>query len=162
MANWTDAQLQAIETHDKTLLISAAAGSGKTTVLIERIIRSLIAPDDCADISRMLIVTFTRAAASELRQRISAALSKAISERPDDRRLFRQLTALGSAHISTIDSFYSDVVKRNAERLDIPQSLRIADETELIPLKKNVMDRVIEMGYSGELGYSADEFAEMT
>jgi len=162
MANWTQAQLKAIETADRTMLISAAAGSGKTTVLIERIIRSLTDPDFPTDISRMLIVTFTRAAASELRQRISMALSNAIAERPGDERLFRQLTSLGSAHISTIDSFYADVVRRNSQRLDIPPSLRIADDSELIPLKKLVMDRVIDEGYNGSLGFDGKSFAAMT
>lgn len=162
MANWTEAQSAAINTKDKTLLISAAAGSGKTTVLIERIIRSLTDPDSPADISRMLIVTFTRAAASELRGRISAALSAAIAQRPNDKRLFSQLTMLGSAHISTIDSFYSDVVRQNSRRLDIPSSLRIADESELLPIAHKIMNRIIDSGYSGELGFSGDEFASVT
>ena len=162
MPNWTNAQLKAIETTDKTLLISAAAGSGKTTVLIERIIRSLTREKDPADISKMLIVTFTRAAAAELRQRISAALSKAIAERPGDKRLFKQLTLLGSAHISTIDSFYSYVVRRNSDKLNISPSLRTVDKEELIPIRKAIMDKVIEQGYLGKLGHSADDFADMT
>ena len=138
MPTWTNAQRKAIEVRDKTLLVSAAAGSGKTTVLIERIIRSLTDPEHPADISRMLIVTFTRAAAAELKQRISTALSAALAERPNDRRLFKQLSALGSAHISTIDSFYGDVVRRNANSLTIPQNLRIADEPELIKIRKRI------------------------
>jgi len=111
MANRTKAQQKAIELRDKTLLISAAAGSGKTTVLIERIIRLLTDKEAPADISRLLIVTFTRAAASELRKRISTALSSAIAEDPKNKRLFKQLASLGSARISTIDAFYGDVVR---------------------------------------------------
>ena len=159
MPTWTNAQRKAIEVRDKTLLVSAAAGSGKTTVLIERIIRSLTDPEHPADISRMLIVTFTRAAAAELKQRISAALSAALAERPNDRRLFKQLSALGSAHISTIDSFYGDVVRRNANTLGIPQNLRIADEPELSKIRKKIMNEAIDLGYSGELSVSADSFA---
>ncbi len=159
MANWTKAQLKAIETKDKTLLVSAAAGSGKTTVLIERLIRSITDPSSPADISRLLIVTFTRAAAAELKQRISKALSTALSERPDDRRLFKQLSALGNAHISTIDSFYADVVRRNSQALGIPQNLRIADEAELVKLRRKAMDEAIDMGYSGELSVTAEDFA---
>jgi len=150
MANWTSAQTKAIETRDKTLLISAAAGSGKTAVLIERIIRLLTDPVEPIDISRLLIVTFTRAAASELRQRISKALSAAIAGDPSNKRLFSQLASLGSAHISTIDSFYADVVKKYSAKLGIPPSLRIADDSELSPLRRRIMDDVMDMGYRGE------------
>ena len=160
MPQWTNAQKKAIEVRDKTLLISAAAGSGKTTVLIERIIRSLTDPDSRLDISRMLIVTFTRAAAAELKQRISKAISDELSKRPNDRRLFKQLSSLGSAHISTIDSFYGDVVRKNANALGIPSNLRITDDTEMIKLRRRIMDEVIDLGYSGELSVSASKFAE--
>ena len=149
MASWTPAQLKAIKTRDKTLLISAAAGSGKTAVLIERIIELLTDPDAPMDISRLLIVTFTRAAASELRQRISRALSTAIAEDPGNKKLFKQLTALGNAHISTIDSFYADVVRKSSARLGIPSTLRIADASEIAPLKRSVMNDVLDMGYEG-------------
>lgn len=149
MASWTDEQLKAITTRDKTLLISAAAGSGKTAVLIERIISLLTDPEDPMDISRLLIVTFTRAAASELRQRISKALSRAIAEDPQNKKLFKQLAALGSAHISTIDSFYADVIKKYSAKIGIPSSLRIADESELSPLRRSIMNDVLDMGYDG-------------
>ena len=133
---WTKAQTKAIETKNKTLLISAAAGSGKTTVLIERIIRSLTDTEDPADISRLLVVTFTRAAASELKQRIANALSKALAENPNDKKLFSQLSKLGSASISTIDSFYGDVVRQNSALLGIPSNLRISDNAELLKLQR--------------------------
>ena len=147
--SWTPAQLKAIETRDKTLLISAAAGSGKTAVLIERIIRLLTDPEAPMDISRLLIVTFTRAAASELKQRISKALSNAIAADPSNKKLFGQLASLGSAHISTIDSFYADVVRKHSAKLGIPTSLRLADSSELTPLKRAVMNEVLDMGYNG-------------
>ena len=149
MANWTPAQSKAIETKDKTLLVSAAAGSGKTAVLIERIIRLITDTEEPLDISRLLIVTFTRAAASELRQRISSALTAAIASDPGNTRLFSQLASLGSAHISTIDSFYSDTVKKYSSRLGLPSSLRIADESELSPLRRRIMNDVLDMGYEG-------------
>ena len=151
MANRTKAQQKAIELRDKTLLISAAAGSGKTTVLIERIIRLLTDKEAPADISRLLIVTFTRAAASELRKRISTALSSAIAEDPKNKRLFKQLASLGSARISTIDAFYGDVVRRYSQQLGIPSSLRIADDSELLPIQKRIMNEIIDLGYEGEL-----------
>lgn len=154
---WTPAQEKAIVTRDKTLLISAAAGSGKTAVLIERIIRMITDPKKNADISRLLIVTFTRAAASELKQRIAKALTKAIADDPSSsKRLFEQLTALGSAHISTIDSFYADIVKKYASTLGIPSSLRIADDSELTPIRRRIMNEVLDMGYRGEFSVSAE------
>ena len=114
---WTDAQQCAMKLRGRDILVSAAAGSGKTATLTERIIRSLLEVDEngkhTADISRMLVVTFTRAAAAELRGRISAELSKAIAAHPDDKYLYRQLVALGSAHICTIDSFYLEPVRAN-------------------------------------------------
>ena len=161
---WTSAQSKAIETRGKTLLVSAAAGSGKTAVLIERIIRLIKDPESKTDISRLLIVTFTRAAASELRQKISKALSSAIADDPSSSdRLFKQITALGSAHISTIDSFYADIVKKYASTIGIPSSLRIADDSELIPIRRRIMNDVLDMGYRGAFSISApDQRFEIT
>ena len=159
---WTSAQEKAITTRDKNLLISAAAGSGKTAVLIERIIRLLKDSESKVDISRLLIVTFTRAAASELRQKISRALSSEIAKNPASaERLFDQLTALGSAHISTIDSFYADIVKKYAATINKPTSLRIADDSELIPIRRRIMNEVLDMGYRGELDVSLEKDLDM-
>ena len=91
---WTPAQLSAIETKDKTLLVSAAAGSGKTTVLTERIIRSLTDSEHPADLSRLLVVTFTRAAAADLKAKISKALNKALTEHPENIFLSKQLLSI--------------------------------------------------------------------
>lgn len=155
---WTPAQEKAITTKDKNLLISAAAGSGKTAVLIERIIRLLKDTDSKVDISRLLIVTFTRAAAAELRQKISRALSSEIAKNPASAdRLFEQLTALGSAHISTIDSFYADIVKKYAATINVPTSLRIADDSELVPIRRRIMNEVLDMGYRGEFTITTDQ-----
>lgn len=152
---WTPSQLSAIETRGKTLLVSASAGSGKTAALTERIIRALVNSANDADngkrvtdISRMLVVTFTKAAASELRERISAALSKALAADPDNEYLRRQIILLPSAHISTIDSFYMDTVKSNFSSLGIPSAFRIGDQAELTVIYHDIMDEVIEFFFN--------------
>ena len=109
--SWTPAQLSAIEMRDKTLLVSAAAGSGKTATLTERIIRRITDEKSPADISKMLIVTFTRAAAAELRAKIFTALSNAVAKSPTNKHLASQLVKIGSAKICTIDSFYFDIIQ---------------------------------------------------
>ncbi len=149
---WTDAQQCAMSVRGRDILVSAAAGSGKTATLTERIIRSLLEVDEngkhTADISRMLVVTFTRAAAAELRARISSALSSAIAAHPDDKYLYRQLVALGSAHICTIDSFYLEPVRANFERLGLPSTFRLADDSELMPIKEQLLNQLIEQHYA--------------
>ena len=140
---WTASQEAAITLSGKTLLVSAAAGSGKTSVLTERIIRSLLNEEHPADLSRMLVVTFTRAAAAELKGRIAAALTEALAERPADKHLSRQLLMLGSAQISTIDSFFQRLVRANFEELGLPATFRIADESEILPLCMEIMDSLI-------------------
>ena len=140
---WTQAQLQAITSRDKTLLVSAAAGSGKTATLTERIIRKLTEKNSPADISDMLIVTFTRASAADLRAKISAALRDALAIDPENAHLAKQLVKLSSAHISTIDSFYLDAVRKNFAALSLSSGFRIADSSETDLLAKNVMNDVI-------------------
>ena len=145
--NWTPAQSAAMSTLGRTLLISAAAGSGKTATLTERIIRRLTDPVAPADLSRLLIVTFTRAAAAELRERISGALTEAIAKDPGNRHLQDQLIGLGGAHISTIDSFCREPVKAHFAELGLPATTRIADDAELIPLRQRVMGEIIDEFY---------------
>lgn len=144
---WTKSQEAAMNDYQKTVLVSAAAGSGKTSVLTERIIRSITDPARNGDLSRMLIVTFTRAAAGEMKGRIAAALSEAMAANPNDERLQRQLFLLGSAQISTIDSFFQRAVRSNFEQLNIPASFRIADESEIAPLSNEILDGLIEEYY---------------
>ena len=139
---FTDAQQAAIEIRGKTLLVSAAAGSGKTFTLTQRVIRSII--EEERDISRMLIVTFTRAAASELKAKISKTLSEAIAEHPESVHLQNQLLKLGSANICTIDSFFTTPVRANFEKLGLPPSIRLADDAELDPIRKRMMKESIE------------------
>ncbi len=145
--NWTPAQSAAMSTLGRTLLISAAAGSGKTATLTERIIRRLTDPVQPAELSRMLIVTFTRAAAAELKERISSALSEAIARDPGNRHLQRQLINLSGAHISTIDAFCREPVKENFAVIGLPAASRIADEAELRPLRERVMGDLIDEFY---------------
>ena len=164
---WTPAQLSAMNARGHTLLVSAAAGSGKTATLTERIIRSLTDPEHPAELSRMLIVTFTRAAAAELKQRISEALTEAMSKDPRNRHLQKQLLDLGSAHISTIDAFCMEPMRAHFAEAGLPASFRIADEAELAPLSERVMDELIDAYYkkyapSTEAGGERDLFSMLS
>ena len=160
---FTPAQQSAILTRDKTLLVSAAAGSGKTATLTERIIRSLTDRKNPEDISRMLIVTFTNAAVADLKEKISKALREAIAENPNDEHLLRQLYALPGAHISTIDSFCNEILKSNCERFGISPKYRIADPIEAELLATSVCSTLIDAAYNGEIsGISPEDFEELT
>lgn len=161
---YTDQQLSAINTRNKTLLVSAAAGSGKTATLTERIIQSLLDENKPADISKMLIVTFTNAAVAELKERITAAIKNKLLERPDDKRLEKQLFMLSGARISTIDSFCNDIFRNNAERFGISPKYRIADPIEASILSRSVLSALIDAIYDGELSDvgTADEFLNLS
>lgn len=161
---WTPSQESAMNIRNKMLLVSAAAGSGKTSVLTERIIRLLTDENSQADLSRLLIVTFTRAAAAELKARISAALTAALAERPGDAHLSRQLFLLGSAQISTIDAFFQKAVRDNFEQLDIPAAFRLADQAEADEVCLQVLDETIKelyVRYKQESAPSGDPFARL-
>ncbi len=147
---WTKAQQSAIDIRGKTLLVSAAAGSGKTATLTERIIRRITDTDSPADISKMLIVTFTRAAATELRVKIFSALSDAVAQNPSNKHLASQLMKIGSAKICTIDSFYFDLIQSNMASVGISSSRRIADDAEYLILAQETMERAIEKLYEDE------------
>ena len=161
--SFTDEQLSAINIRDKTLLVSAAAGAGKTATLTERIIRSITEGDAPEDISDMLIVTFTRAAAAELRERICAAIKKKLEENPEDERLTRQLHKLPGARISTIDSFLGEIVKGCAEKFGVSPSYRIADPTEASILAHGVWSSLIDSIYTeaADSNISAEDFEEL-
>ncbi len=152
---WTAAQTAAMNITDKTLLVSAAAGSGKTATLTQRIINRLTDPEHPSDISGMLIVTFTHAAADELKNRIFLALSAELAKCPANRHLTSQLIKLGSAKICTIDAFYLDLVRQNFAQLGISPSFRIADPAELELLSDNVMEETVEFFYETDNGFSA-------
>ena len=148
---WTDEQLSAIETRDRTLLVSAAAGSGKTATLTERIIRSLTDEKNPVDIDSLLVVTFTNAAAAELRAKISKALAEAVEKNPADKQLERQLYMLPSARIRTIDSFCNEILRQNSDRAGISPNYRIADTAECELLATSIIEGLIEAVYNGEL-----------
>lgn len=146
---WTDAQWAAIENTDRTLLVSAAAGSGKTATLTERIIRTVL--EGKASISDMLIVTFTNAAVRELKERIGAAVRLALKENPKNARLERELLMLPAAKISTIDSYCGEIVRANAEGVGISPSYRIMDGAEAELLLEGLLDGMISAVYDGQL-----------
>ena len=145
---WTDEQKQAIYEKDSNILVAAAAGSGKTAVLVERIINKII--NEKIDIDRLLVVTFTNAAASEMRERVLKAIYKKIDENPEDERLQRQVTLLNKASICTIDSFCLDVVRNNFFEIDISQNFRIADTTEIEILQQDVLEELFEEKYESK------------
>lgn len=147
---WTAEQLSAIETRDKTLLVSAAAGSGKTATLTERIIRSLTDREHPTTIDSMLVVTYTNAAANELREKIRVALEAAVKEHPEDEGLLRQLMLLPSAKIKTIDSFCNDILKANATAVGLSPRYRISTGAECDILAASIIDGLIDSVYSGD------------
>lgn len=140
---WTQAQLDAINFKGKNLILSAAAGSGKTATLTERIIRLLKDEESGAQLSRMLIVTFTTAAAGELKSRIADALTAAMAESPNNLSLARQLAALEGAHISTIDSFFKSELRPYFSEIGMPPDFGILDEAEAAILRTEAMKDVI-------------------
>ena len=148
---WTDEQLSAIEERKKTLLVSAAAGSGKTATLTERIIRSLTDEKNPVSIENILCVTFTTAAAGELKVKLTKALEQAIENDPENRILRHQLNMLPSAKIRTIDSFCNDILKMGADRVGLSPNYRIADTAETELLAISILDGLINSVYRGEL-----------
>ena len=160
---WTSEQLSAIESREKTLLVSAAAGSGKTATLTERIIRRLLDKEDPITVDSLLIVTYTNAAASELRQKISAALEGAVRDNPEDEGLLRQLMMLPSAKIKTIDSFCNDLLRSNVDRVGLQPSYRISTGAECALLSGAILEGLIDAVYNGEALYIAtpEEFEDL-
>ncbi|MBR5515688.1 MAG: UvrD-helicase domain-containing protein, partial [Clostridia bacterium] len=157
--NWTKDQLSAIEFGGKDILVCASAGSGKTTVLIERIIRSITDKDTCSDVRKMLVVTFTEAAAAQLKDKLSKAIKKAIRKYPKNKHLRRQLNELPRAHIATINSFCLNVVRNNFEQLGFGSNVRIADEAENKLIMADVMNSCIEEFYNNPSQLGITDFA---
>lgn len=141
---WTKEQLAAIEARNCNLLVAAAAGAGKTAVLVERIIRMITDKNHPLDIDTLLVVTFTNAAAAEMRSRIGNAISRVLEENPSSNMLQRQLTLLNKASITTIHSFCLEVIRSNFQKIDIDPAFRIADETEATLLKLEVLQELFE------------------
>ncbi|MBR1989594.1 MAG: UvrD-helicase domain-containing protein, partial [Firmicutes bacterium] len=143
--NWTQEQARAIELRNKNILVAAAAGSGKTAVLVERI-KQLILKDRCP-IDRMLIVTFTNAAASEMKEKIERTIGQAIRETENKDDLFflkKQLDLLPTANISTFHAFALEVIRRYFYIIDVEPNFKICDGTQQTILRGQAMDQLIE------------------
>ncbi|WP_050979762.1 helicase-exonuclease AddAB subunit AddA [Fictibacillus macauensis] len=147
-SQWTDDQWKAIQTHGEDILVAAAAGSGKTAVLVERIITMI--RNEQADVDRLLIVTFTNAAAAEMRKRIGEAIEKELHQRPASLHLRRQLSLLNKASISTLHSFCIEVLRKYYYLIDLDPSFRIANETEVELIRQEVLEELFEEHYGKE------------
>ena len=145
---WTKEQQQVIDVRDRNILVSAAAGSGKTAVLVERIISMLTRDAEPVDVDRLLIVTFTEAAAAEMKERIRGAIEKKLMECPDNEHLKQQATLIHNARITTIHSFCLSVVKDHFHAIDIDPGFRTGEEGELKLLRQEVLGEVLEEKYS--------------
>lgn len=144
---WTESQQDAIQARRGTLLVSAAAGSGKTAVLVQRVMERLTDPVSPSDADRLLVVTFTNAAAQEMKERISQQLTELAEEHPEDSRLQRQQMLLPQARISTIHSFCSDLVREHFYQLEISPDFRILEDYEWQLLREQAMTQVLEEAY---------------
>ncbi len=144
---WTEKQQQVIDSRNRNLLVSAAAGSGKTAVLVERIISMISEGPSPFNIDQLLVMTFTNAAASEMRERIGAAVEKKLKEDPGNEHLWLQAALIPQAQIMTIDSFCLELIRNHYNTLDIDPAFRIGDEGELTLLRGDVMEQVLESCY---------------
>ena len=160
---WTIEQQNVIDSRGGNLLVAAAAGSGKTAVLVERIIQMILNEDLKIDIDKLLVVTFTNAAASEMRERIGDAISKKLDENPENEHLQDQLVLLNKASITTIHSFCLEVIKSNFHKINLDPNFRIGDETECSLMKLEAIDETFDMLYEKndeEFCYLVDCYAE--
>ena len=144
---WTKEQQKVIDLRNRNILVSAAAGSGKTAVLVERILTMITEGDHPLDIDQLLIVTFTRAAAAEMKERIRSAVEERLEKEPDNEHLQRQSTLIHNAQINTIDGFCSYVIRNYFHMIDLDPGFRTAEDGELRLMKQDVMKKVIEDAY---------------
>ena len=144
---WTRDQQAVIDSRGGNLLVSAAAGSGKTAVLVERIIRMISEGENPLNIDQLLVMTFTNAAAAEMRERVGAAVDEMIARRPEDEHLWLQAALIPQAQITTIDSFCLNLIRNHYHVLDIDPGFRIGDEGELSLLQGDVIQELLEMRY---------------
>ena len=145
---WTADQQKVIDLRDSNILVSAAAGSGKTAVLVERIIGRITDKQAPVDIDRLLVVTFTKAAAAEMRGRIGEALQQKLEQAPDDDNLQRQIGLLHNAQITTIDSFCQHIIRNYFHVIDLDPMFQVGDETDLKIMKEAVLGEVLEQKYA--------------
>ena len=145
---WTEEQQKVISLRNRNILVSAAAGSGKTAVLVERILSKICDPKKPVDIDRLLIMTFTRAAAGEMKERISAAIDQKLYDNPDNEHLQRQVSLIHNAQITTIDGFCAYIIRNYFHMIDLDPGYRTAEEGELKLLREDVMKEVLEEAYA--------------
>ena len=155
---WTPDQQKVIDKRDDNILVSASAGSGKTAVLVARILAYIMDPKEPVDIDRLLIVTFTKAAAGEMRERIGKAITDALAEDPDNEHLHRQSSLIHNAQITTIDGFCSYIVRAYCHTTDLEPGFRVADEGEVKLLRADVMQEIIEELHGQEDEESRSKF----
>ena len=156
---WTDQQWQAITESGCDLLVAAAAGSGKTAVLVERIIQMITREKNPVDIDRLLVVTFTSAAAAEMRERIGTAIDRELEKNPSNEHLRSQKILLHRSRITTIHSFCMQVVREYYQKVDMDPAFRVADEAEISLLKSEVLEAVFESYYSRDTENDAAFFS---
>ncbi len=144
----TPQQAQAVSDRGGTLLVSAAAGSGKTKVLVDRLLSYLLDPNDPANLDEFLIITYTKAAAAELRGKIAAKLTEKIAEQPENRHLQKQMQRLFLTKISTVHGFCGDLLREYAYRLDLALDFRVADENECRELRETVLSDLLDQAYA--------------
>ena len=145
---FTSQQTRVLQARNHNILVSAAAGSGKTAVLVERIVRMISEGDHPLDIDRLLVVTFTKAAAAQMRERIGAAIAKRIEEDPDNTHLQRQETLLHNAQITTMDSFFTFLLRNNFSDIDMDPGFRQMDQTEGDLMRKDALEDFLEECYA--------------
>ena len=143
----TPQQAQAVSNRGGKLLVSAAAGSGKTKVLVDRLLTFLTDAVNPANLDDFLIITYTKAAASELRGKIAAKLTERIAQEPENKHLQKQMQRLYLTQISTVHGFCSTILKEYAYRIDLPPDFRVADEAECADIKNQVLNDLIEGCY---------------
>lgn len=141
---YTEDQQKVIDVQNRNILVSAAAGSGKTAVLVERIIQMISRKENPIDIDRLLVLTFTNAAAAEMRERISIAIEKKLEEEPENEHLVKQATLIHNAQITTIHKFCLFVIKNNFHTISLDPKFRVADEGEMKLLSADVMQELLE------------------
>jgi ATP-dependent helicase/nuclease subunit A len=142
---WSPQQKKVIETRDKNILVSAAAGSGKTAVLVERIIQKII--KDKKNVDRMLVVTFTNAAASEMRERVLKAIERELELQPQNEHLQKQQSYIHNAHITTIHSFCLNLLREHYLELQLDPGFQVADTNEIELMKGEVLEELLEKEY---------------
>lgn len=154
---FTPEQQRVIELHNSNILVSAAAGSGKTAVLVERIIRMICDGEHPADIDRLLIVTFTNAAAAEMRERIAAGITARLEADPGNEHIQKQSALLHNAQITTIDSFSLFLIRNHFNEIGLDPDFRVADEGEIKLLQQEVLAQLLEDAYAGQFVPEAPE-----